>query len=244
MKRNNIFMWAYISFIFVAILIRLFFDYHLWTPLVMAITLSSIPFACEDLCASFAKTLRDTYEINENFTQVARKKAEKALLFHEKSIKNLDQFESVGYDISFLQKTSVQNIDLLTVIMQTISDIEQNSVNMREKQDRYQKAAGMLAYLGFLVLFCTLILAPSSAIPAVIQDIITVSSFSVILITHQFNAIKLEEVKDSMVRCQKMLRDFEEVEEHVFSTEKNFDELIKLIETPSDKSKEDHDHAD
>ena len=79
MKRNNMFMWAYISFIFVSICTRIHCEYSLWSPLVMAVTISSILFAIEDLSSSFEKKLNDSCNTLETFVIKARKETEKEL---------------------------------------------------------------------------------------------------------------------------------------------------------------------
>lgn len=49
MKRNRLFMWAYICFIVIATILRLFTSYVLWQAIVVAVTVSGIFFALEQL---------------------------------------------------------------------------------------------------------------------------------------------------------------------------------------------------
>lgn len=244
MKRNSIFMWAYITFIFLAIIVRLCFDYPLWAPIVMAVTLSSVLFAIEDLYASLAKTLSDACDNKENFAPTAREKAEKTLAFHEKAIKHINCFENMKYDIpeiqelQELQKALERNRDRLTNMIQVFSDIEQKAVRDREIQKGYLKHAAFLAYLGFLSLFCTLIFASFITRLTDVQEVATVFSFFVILITRQINIDKSLKIKEDMLKYQDIIRDQEEIEAEIPNAEKDINALIKLVDIPASQPKE------
>lgn len=241
MKRNNIFMWAYISFIFLAMILRLFFDYSLWSPLVMAITISSILFSIEDLDTSLAKTQSDMCDIKENFVIDARKRAEKILSFYEKMINilgNIDEDE-----LKRTLKTCENSKEKLIRLLQFISDIDGESKNDRELQKRYQSRANILAFGGFLALFCILIFASMITIPAVVQDIFTVCSFWVILISHQIGIDKQTKNTDYMARCQKVQKGLIEIENDSLIVEKDYNKLIKIIGNCSGNSEEGLTHA-
>lgn len=229
MERNNIFMWAYITFIIVAAFMRLFFDYVLWTPLVIAITISSILFAFEDLYTSLAKTLSDMCAISEELATIARKEAGKVSPLYEKMSKI--SFENIEYDTSSLQESLRYGKDQLTQMFQNSTDLDQVSMSVRKKQVRHQRSADFFAYSGFLCLFFIMIFASLLTIPAVFQDIITVFSFSVILITHQMNINESKKIKSSLMRYQEFLRLYEEVDERLPIMEKAYNELIKDIES-------------
>lgn len=244
MERNNLFMKAYISFIFIAMFLRLRFSYPLWSPLVMAITLSSVLFSIEDLYASFARAQGNLCDIKDDFTSTALKRAEKALSFHEKISNDLTLFENMGYDTSNLQKTVEHAKRQLTEMMQKLSSIEHESAYARKKQDEFQNKANFFTYAGFLILFCTLILTSMFTITTIVQDFFTVLSFSVILITHQINTDKSLKITEYMEKSKEILQDLEEVEKGVSNMEKDHDAIIALVESPLDKSKEEQSHAD
>ncbi len=62
MKRNNIFMLAYIVFIFVSANIKLIYDFPMWSKIVVAVTTASWIFAISDCCASVSNFQKDVYE--------------------------------------------------------------------------------------------------------------------------------------------------------------------------------------
>lgn len=81
MKRNDIFMWAYITFVFFCIVLRIFWSFPLWGAVVLAITISSMFFAVEDICSSIARFSKETCDIADNFILTARKEISKDLEF-------------------------------------------------------------------------------------------------------------------------------------------------------------------
>ena len=81
MKRNNIFMWAYISFIGISVALRLLLNYSLWNPIIFAITFSSMFFAIEDFFTLLYQTKRKSCDITDSFVTSARAKKEAALSF-------------------------------------------------------------------------------------------------------------------------------------------------------------------
>lgn len=242
MNRNNIFMWAYISFIFLAIILRLLFDYSLWSPLVMAITISSILFSIEDLYASLEKTQGDICEIKENFTLDAHGKVEKLLSFYENVSNGLMNMEEDK--VNSIQETCEDSKGKLIELLQFISDIECETKTGRTLQKQYQSRANLLVFGGFLSLFCTLIFASLITIPTTAQDIFTVCSFGVILMSHQIGIDKQIKNTDYMMRCQKFQQDLKDIENDLPGAEKVYHELIKCIENCSSKSEEEHTHAD
>ena len=62
MKRNNIFMFSYIVFIFLAASIKMIYDYPMWSRVVVAITAASWMFAISDCCASLYAFQKNIYE--------------------------------------------------------------------------------------------------------------------------------------------------------------------------------------
>lgn len=264
MKRNSIFMWAYITFVFMAIIMRLCFDYPLWTPLVLAVTISSVLFAVEDLFASLAKTLSDTCDNIENFVSIARGKMEKALssienelaslekvlvfleetsAALEKTSKSANDIENLVHKVSGTKKTTEKNKVRLTGMIQNLSDIEQKAINDRRLQKRYSEYANFLAYLGFLILFFVLILAPFTTISTATQDEFTVFSFFVILITRQISIDKSMKIKDDMLTFQNFVQSQEELEADISDIEKIYNSIIELIEIPMNHSEEVSSHA-
>ena len=100
MKRNDIFMWAYISFIFVCIILRMNWAFPLWGAVVIAITISSVFFATEDLLSSVARFLQETCDVADKFIETAKKGIAKDREFLDKIGKNAELLKNEEYNIS------------------------------------------------------------------------------------------------------------------------------------------------
>ncbi|MBD5161640.1 MAG: hypothetical protein HDT14_06440 [Oscillibacter sp.] len=243
MRRNNLFMWAYISFVFISVVVRLLVDYSLWAPLVIAITISSIPFGIEDLFISLSKSLNDSCDIKENFTSIFRRRAEKELCFFENVSQRKEFFKNEMYDISSLQETWEHSKDRLSGMIQRIAYVENASKVERERQKRYEKTANVFSYLGFLSLFCSLIFTSLITIPTHIQEVFTVFSFGIILMTHQINVDISTKIKDDSIKFQDILQDQDQVEDGLSSAENCFNILTEFIEDYANSPEEELDHA-
>lgn len=253
MKRNNIFMWAYISFAFIAVGIRFFFEYPLWSPLVVAITFSSILFALEDLCTSLAKALKDTCTLIENFIPTSQEKAEKDLSLYEEMCEKASSLKMIECEISFLQdplhRVSILQESFedrkaqLAKILEMIEQLKHQMEHDRKTQNQYQNAANFLAYAGFLVLFCSLLFAALITIPVHIQDAFTVLSFAIILLANQLNITKSAEIQGKMKLCQEVLQEQEETEKNLSKMREGFNYVIEFIENHVRDLKEESVHA-
>ena len=70
---------TYIYIIIFSIILRCFIDYELWGPIVLAVTISSILFAVEDVFRSLSLFLHNLHEIAHTFVNEARRKTTKDL---------------------------------------------------------------------------------------------------------------------------------------------------------------------
>ena len=114
--------------------------------------------------------------------------------------------------------------------MQSLKDLLHEVQTKRAKQKQYQKFADILAYFGFFILFCALIFSSFVAIPTIIQEIITVLSFSIILMTNQIKISLSEKIKKEIVDSQKVLKARNEAREYFAKWEEKLDYLTELIE--------------
>lgn len=65
MNRNRFFMWAYITFVVVAAILRMCFEFSVWTPIVVAISISSVFFSAEDFCNRISKYYEEYWVTNQ-----------------------------------------------------------------------------------------------------------------------------------------------------------------------------------
>lgn len=238
MKRNNIFMWAYISFIIFSALLRIFVEFSLWSPIVLAITVSSVFFALEDLYTSLCHSLKDSIDIVDNFLSEERKKYDREMRYVAKLGRAISLYEDSIQDI--MSKDSYESFrDSYREADDIICSIEKGNEEKRNKIKIYQKATNTCAYLGFLCLFFTLIIANSLTVPEIVQEILTVVPFALILITRQINGIFAERNGDLLNKCKSTLGAHTQ-DDVLDKIEERFDDYVSRI--AGDEQKEAH-HA-
>ena len=66
MKRNNMFMLAYIAFIFIAVWTKPIYDSSIWNRIVGAVTVTSWLFALADTCALGASLCQEIVNEHKN----------------------------------------------------------------------------------------------------------------------------------------------------------------------------------
>ncbi len=243
MKRNNIFMWAYISFILVSTFTRLLFEYSLWPQLVLAITFSTVLFAFEDLFISLGNALKDSCDIAEDFSARAYEDLESRLSLFEKIDEKANCYQNTHNDISDIRDSFISHVANTEELFQALKDLLREVQDKRNKQSQYNKIANVLAYFGFLILFCILIFSSFWTIPAVAQEIVTVFSFAVILITHQIKIILSMRIRKEITDSQNALHMRNEARDYLLKREEKLDYLIELIESSTTETEEQI-HAD
>ena len=239
MKRNNIFMWAYISFIIFSALLRMFVEFSLWSPIVLAITVSSVFFALEDMYASFYHSLKDSIDIVDNYLSEERKKYDREMRYVAKLGRAISLYEDSIQDI--MSKDSYESLrDSYHKAYDLIGSLEKDNEEKRNKLKTYKKATNICAYFGFLCLFFTLIIASSLPVPEIVQEILTVVPFALILITRQINDIFDEWNGELLNKCQSALGAHAQ-DEVLDRLEENFDAYVSRI---TDSEQKEATHAD
>ena len=238
MKRNSLFMWAYISFIYISIIVRIFLDFPLWTPLVLAITLSSILFSLEDLFATLEKAIHDSCDIADQFVSYAHRRFDDESKFFKKLDTATELYKDTEHDISDLQSSFESIRSYTEKAQELVMDLETQVRSKRKIQKRNQRIGDMLSYLGFLVLFCTLIFASIASVSGVIQDIFTVLSFSIVLVTRQIGISTSKKIRREMIQSQNAIQAQAEVRDCVLESDEKLDYMIELIETIMKDSEE------
>lgn len=243
MKRNSIFMWAYISFIIFSVLLRIFVEFSLWRPIVLAITVSSVFFALEDLYASLYHSLKDSLDISNDFASEARKKYEKEMKILTKIDESVPLYKDSQYDITDINCIYEPARKGYLEIDEIICSVERDNEAKRNKLNKYRKATYCLAYFGFLCLFCTLIIVSSITVPEVVQEVLTVVPFAMILITQQLKSISAEKNRKDLIGSKHALETQALASELLAESEKKFDYLLSLISVLEEKEEEAR-HAD
>lgn len=189
-------MWAYITFIVVCSFLRVVNNFTFWPSVVLGVTISSIFFAIENYFSMSYQTLDTVFDIGNQF--VAEEK-EQFKLFK----KMIDNMAGKVQEASLPEKYEEHLLSGLDEIrnnhisaLKEIDDVE-IIVNSRKKRaEIFKRIADSMTYLGFICVFFSFVISPEITIPGVFQDILTVLSFAVILITQQIHYGKKEIIND------------------------------------------------
>lgn len=237
MKRNSIFMWAYITFIIVTILLRLFVDYSLWSAVVLAVCFSSVLFSIEDMFLSFSNSAKESHDILVKFLEGARENLEADFEFFNTLECAYQKYKDTKHDVSDVydafepQKKQREQAYELTKIME-----ERDQLLVKRKKI-YSSFADAFAYAGFLLLFCMLVFASFITISLTTQEIFTVLSFAIILATRQFDERFRIRINKERENSQTALQSQIDASKKLMNSKEKLDELIRFIESVEEKSK-------
>ena len=230
MKRNTIFMWSYISFVFICTISRLFFNFSLWNSVVLSITISSMFFSIEDLCRSLSMSLKRSLDIAEPLVSDVTESIDKDLLFFSKADGVMNKYTETKFDFGEMREMFRGAKARAEKIKEDVNALCKKSIKDRKSEKGYENAADVFAYLGFLCLFCTLIITSFIAVHELFQQILTVTSFTIILITQQLNISTSERIAKEDEESQGVLKSQQEAREMVEMLEKKFYEIVEAIE--------------
>lgn len=230
MKRNSIFMWAYITFILLCSILRIFVEFSLWNPIVLAITVSGVFFAIEDLFSSLANSLKGSIDIADNFILHAREISNRDLNFCHKIESVTETYNGTEHDLSGVKKSFAPIILKVSEMDKEISKFESRNISNKKKQKKLCRIANIFAYIGFLCLLSILVVTSFTNVPSIVQEVITVIPFAIILITHQINSNTTERLKRETLDSQDVLNKQLIATNKLLESEEKFDYLISLIE--------------
>lgn len=237
MKRNTIFMWSYISFVSICVILRLFFDFSLWNSVVLSITLSSMFFSVEDLLRSQSVSLKRSLEIAEPLANSVIESIDKDLQFFSEADAIMDKYTGTAYDLGGVREMFKSSRADAEKIKKTASNMYERSKEYRKAEEKYARVADVLVYFGFLCLFCTLIVTSFIKIPNLLQQILTVISFTIILITQQLNISASERLAEENAASQGVLENLQGTTESSKVLQEKFFEKIKNIEANRENEK-------
>ncbi len=231
MKRNNIFMWAYITFIILSSLVRLVNAYPLWNYIILAITVSGAFFAVEDLFLSLSKSLDDSIDILMPFIEQVQ----------DKYTKKLEVIAEMEGKIDTLRKDESDDMNnIIKMIYSNKQDVLKekgqlqliiNQVEHQNKKSKKHKSrAYIFAYCGFFCLLSIMLLSSFYTIPLVVQELLTVLPFAVILITKQISIHAEDVIKEKSATCEKILQNHEEIIQKLSEMDQELCKLSEIIE--------------
>lgn len=187
-------------------------------------------FAFEDLFHLLYQTQKKSCNITENFIIKAKEKNETAISFFKKLDKKADEYEGSKYDLMDMQIRSIPQKTRIEEILQSIDKLQKLNLNDRKKEKRLRKISHIFAYLGFLLLFLSLILFTQISLPLLAQEIITVFSFTIILVTQQINNYAVKKIEDENKQANDILQKIIEEDEAWIKLKEGFDEFVKHVD--------------
>ena len=230
MKRNAIFMWAYITFIGISVILRVILDFTLWNPIIFAITFSSMFFAIEDFFTLLYQTKKKSCDITDDFVTRARTKKEEALSFFLKLDENVEKYKDTECDLTKLQEKALTPKNRTKKVLEIIDDLEKLNFEDRKKEKKFKIASHIFAYIGFLLLFVSLIVATLITVSPLIQEIITVVSFAIILITQQLNNYFIDKIEKENKENKELLQKIVTESDQWADIKERFEGIIERIE--------------
>lgn len=230
MKRNTIFIWAYITFIGISIILKFFYDYSLWAPIVIAITFSSMFFSIEDFFSLLYRTQKKSCDITENFVIEAKQKEESVLEFFDVINETYNKYKNSEYDITELQEYSASPKKRTQEVIELITELEKANLKDRKKEKNFKIMSYIFAYIGFLFLFISLIIPTLISISPLIQEIITVISFAIILITQQLNNYFIDKIEKENKENKELLQKIVTESDQWADIKERFEGIIERIE--------------
>lgn len=210
MKRNNLFMIAYIAAIFLGIAVKLFWDYPMWEVVVAAVTCSSACFSISDGISNHISDLRDEIQLTSAFSNDMNDLYSDFLVMSKNKIAIGETGETDGGD------AQNRNIRLLTICRNFALEMIEN--RQKEVDDIKNKAkqvhhltfvSNFFVIAGFFLFFCFTMFPELQNIVVAKLDIITVFSFAVILLTQYLAAWKKEKHFRKARKCEQMYDNME-----------------------------------
>ncbi len=186
MQRNNLFMLAYIFFIFVSSWIRVIYDYPMWPKLVAAITIASFFLIISDLVYSLVKNTYENMQTETEYIVVIQEEFDVMEKYTEKYLKEkadkIDEIKKVKIE---------ETIESMAGKLKSIRERAKNIINYCEK---YKIVADIFTVLGFLSFFLILVFEVISNFIIGILDLITVLSFGFVLLTQYFSEKQINDI--------------------------------------------------
>lgn len=243
LKRNNIFMLAYITFMLLSVIIRMFLDYALWEPLILAISVSSIFFAADGFCNSVVQSIKNTCDLASEYIAESKRNCHKDALFLEKIEKIRKTYQGNASELPEVVLSHESLDDMHAQMVQGIEQFEADVSSRRTTQKKFEVWANSLAFVGFLVLFIILIIEPYISLPSIVQEMISVVSFAIVLFSQLIDGIADERIKNDINNRKEAIRRQNEVRNVLEEASKKIDEYMALL-ISNDTETEEEENAD
>ena len=199
MKRNNMFMLAYIAFIFIAVWTKPIYDSSIWNRIVGAVTVTSWLFALADTCALGASLCQEI--VNEHKNPIDD------MLLSVRDMKNSSTKLSNHILTDYygeLEKDSLDNI--LSRSEESCIRIKKTIRKCEISSNCFRMSGNVLLFFGFLAYFCVVTFEWFFNFFANRLDGLTLLSFGTILASQCIGSALIEHIKN----CGKEIKTIKE----------------------------------
>ena len=185
MKRSKALMVSYIIILFVSVFVRLFANFQMWPILVAATTTSSAFISVVDFCTMIVDNYHITARTFLSHSEVDKNNVRKMIISIENTLreKAFSPAEIKAHTEEGCLNYYTTTLENIKKMLQQYSDIE-NVMRRHERTAKtLEKVSIVISAIGFLAFFSIILFKPVSLFVISHQDIFTVSSFGIILLT-------------------------------------------------------------
>ena len=222
MKKNNLFLFSFIIFIFICLFVHNFWKYPLWPTVVAAITSASWLFAFADMFYSNHKFSRSIVENYADYPETSIESLERIKRAVDVRLSQLDEFPEANP-----LRTKQDEVDYYSSVKAQVEILKNDFIQLNEKVTKekkksssYKFLADIFSVLGFLILFCILVFEPIANFFVGMQDSMTVGSFGMILATQLCESIG----EDTVLKIQDSIKKNSRA---LDALKKNFEDEVK-----------------
>ena len=194
MKRNNLFMMAYIIFIFICAIVRLFGEFSHWQVIVAAITATSWIFALADFNHTAGSELNAISKVTLECAESSIENIQE-MLTTINAFLNKNQTKAENELVRTKQEQVNHYVRTKEQVIKCLGNYEEMEFTAK-KYSRVanisSRLAGTLTVVGFIGFFSILCFEGFSKIIISSQDIMTVMSFGIILLTQYMGDLSKE----------------------------------------------------
>lgn len=183
MKRNSWLMIAYIIFIFISSIIRLFYVFPMWESLVIAVTVSTSLFTYADVFLSLADSLESQIKSRCRLDRDIQEQIAIEKPITEKLYNDAQEITEPREAVEKIKRSVIKLRNLNSEIEEVIEDNKKSCWETRKKINRYNLGGAILSIAGFVLFLCILVYEPLKLFFIKKQDILTVTSFALVLST-------------------------------------------------------------
>lgn len=185
MKRNKTLMLSYIIILFISASVRVFVDFQMWPILVAATTTSSAFISVVDFCTMIVENHHITARAFLSHSEVDKSNIRKMIMSIEDTLrkKAFSPMEIKAHTEEGCIEYYTTALENIKKELQQYLEIENVMKRHERNANTFEKVSTAISVIGFLAFFSILLFEPVSLFVVSHQDVFTVSSFGIILLT-------------------------------------------------------------